>query len=255
MKLLLACLLAFGGILDSSHIPTTLSYDEWEIIAPFILPDTHPAKFALDQIFSEERPLCNQDTLKKAGFKFITRHWSDTVVATHSKLDGYIIKMFTEDQTDVHETTRLLARIYGSQVAQDLVNKYGWNKRFKIPRKWLYLLPDNPSPDPNIPTKRMVLIAEDMGLLTKKENYKKWSQSLDKKLLEAVFQILKEGGFEDSCFAFNLPFARDGKIALIDNDKFNLHPIPFSKLLKYLHPKMQKHAEQLIIEAGPSAAY
>lgn len=255
MKLLL--FLFIFGRLFSSHIPSTLSQDEWELISPYILPNIHPVKPVLDQIFSQDRPIRNLDALKKAGFKIITEgHWSDTIIATHNRAKGYFFKMFTEEQSHIYEIPRLMARIKGALVAQELVHKYKLHKRFKVPRKWLYLLSDDDHPDPYIPPKRMILVTEDMNLLPKKENYRRWaSPKLDVKLLESVFLILTEGGFSDSSYAFNLPFSKDGRIALIDNDKFNKRPIPFSKLLKYLSPNRQKRAEQLIEQAGPFVAY
>lgn len=239
--MILLILLFFNGALFGA-----LTYEEWEMVSPYLLPETHPAKPILDQMFEKESPLRTQETLKAAGFKLVTKgHWSDTVIATHKALRGYYFKMFTEDQTDINEIPRLIARIKGALVAQEIVDKHEWNHLFKVPRKWLYLVMED----------HVILIAEDMRLLSKHESYKKWAQAtLSKKLLESVFVLLTEGGFSDSAYAFNLPFATDGRIALIDNDTFNKRPVPFSKLLKYLHPKLQKHGETLI-QQFPSLAY
>lgn len=257
MRYFFCLILLWKGLILSLPFPTTISPQEWEIIAPLLLPDNHPQKASLDAIFSLGRPIRDLDSLKKAGFSIITKgHWSDTIIATHSKVDGLFFKMFTEDMAHINEFSRLIARIQGALYAQEIVTKHKWNKLFKIPRKWLYLIPDDPTPIFGIPPKRMILVAEDMRLLSKKESYLKWrSGSLSKSLLKSVFLVLTEGGFSDSCFAFNLPFAKDGRIALIDNDKFNKRPIPFTKLLKYLHSNRQKYAKTLIQEAGPGLAY
>ncbi len=230
--------------------------NEWAIIAPHLLPDTHPIKPALDKIFSGDRAVRNEAAMKKAGFHLITEgHWSDTVIATHHKAEGYFFKLFTEDQAHIDEVTRLIARIRGALYAQEIVSRHQWDKYFKVPRKWLYILPEDPNPIWGLPTKRVVLIAEDMRLLDKEASYAKWrSAAFNKKLFKAVFQVLTEGGFSDSSYAFNLPFAKDGRIALIDNDKHNKRPIPFHTLFRYLHPSIKTYGEQLVAES-PGLAY
>lgn len=260
LRLVFVCIILIASI--SSHgliaLPSAglFTENEWGEIAPYLLPDTHPIKPALDRIFSGERAVRNVDALKDAGFHVITKgHWSDTVIATHSKADGYFFKLFTEDQVHTNEITRLLARIKGAIYAQEIVSRHGWNKLFKVPRKWLYILPEDQTPIPGVPSKRVVLVAEDMRLLSKQESYKKWKQAnFDKKLFKAVFQVLTEGGFSDSSYAFNLPFAKDGRIALIDNDKYNKRPIPFHNLFRYLHPDLKKYGEKLI-EEFPGLAF
>ena len=234
---------------------TLFTLNEWSEIAPYLLPDTHPVKPALDRIFSGERAVRSQEALKNAGFHLIQGHWSDTVIATHKGAEGYFFKLFTEDQTHIDEVTRLLARIKGALYTQSIIDNHQWNKFFKVPRKWLYILPEDENPLLGIPSKRVVLIAEDMKLLAKKDNYYKWRRSdLNKKLFKAVFQLLTEAGLSDSCYAFNIPFAKDGKIALIDTDKYNERPIPFHKLFMYLHPSLKNYGKKLI-EESPHLAF
>lgn len=250
----------FLGIcsLSALHTPSGLTSADWEQIAPYLIPETHPLYPALDEIFSgSERAIRSQETMKEAGFHVITKgHWSDTVIALHPKAPGFFFKLYTDDQIHVNELHRLLGRIHGALFAEKIVDRHEWNHLFKVPRKWLYLVPDDPNPQPGILSKRMVLVAEDMHILKRVDNYRKWKSSrLKKKLLKAVFQLLTEGGFSDSAFAFNLPFAHDGRIAIIDNDVYDRRPVPFNKLIRYLHPKLQKYAQELIDEAGPSVAY
>lgn len=233
---------------------TLFTLNEWSEIAPYLLPDTHPVKPVLDQIFSKERVIRSEETLKSAGFHLIQGHWSDTVIATHHLATGYFFKLFTDDQTHINEVSRLLARIKGAAYAQGIIDKHQWNKFFKVPRKWLYILPEDET-STGVPSKRMILVAEDMKLLSKKDNYYKWGRpDFNKKLFKAVFQLLTEAGLSDSCYAFNIPFAKDGKIALIDTDKYNERPIPFHKLFMYLHPSLKNYGKQLI-EESPSLAY
>lgn len=258
LRLIFLYIFILAGSCAHAEIPsaTLFTVHEWASIAPYLLPDTHPVKPVLDRIFSGERAIRTQDSMKKAGFHIITEgHWSDTVIATHSKAEGYFFKLFTEDQAHIDELARLLARIKGAIYAQEIVNKHQWNKLFKVPRKWFYILPEDSNPIPGIPAKRVILVAEDMRLLDKETSYAKWrSPNLDKKLFKAVFQVLTEGGFSDSSYAFNLPFAKDGRIALIDNDKHNKRPIPFHNLFRYLHPNLKSYGEKLMKE-NPGTAF
>lgn len=260
LRLIFTFIVTIAGCCPNSYAvdpsATLFTLNEWSQVAPYLLPETHPVKPVLDQIFSGERAICTQDTMKAAGFHIITEgHWSDTIIATHGGADGYFFKFFTEDQAHIDEVKRLLARIKGAILAQNIVDKHQWNKLFKVPRKWLYILPEDPDPAFGIPSKRVVLVAEDMRLLSKDASYAKWrNPNFDKKLFKAVFQVLTEGGFSDSSYAFNLPFAKDGRIALIDNDKHNKRPIPFHTLFRYLHPSVKTYAEKLM-EESPGVAF
>jgi hypothetical protein len=126
------------------------------------------------------------------------------------------------------------------------VEAHQWQHIFKVPLKWIYILPSHPAPENTLHPKYLVLVAEDMKILSKKKNYHNWHYKMTIPLLEAVFTVLTEGGFYDAMYAFNMPYAKDGRIALIDLEQYNGWPVPYHKLSKYLNSQMRAHWELLI---------
>lgn len=218
-----------------------LTYNEWQTVAPYLLPDLHPAKASLDKVFAKGRPTKNTKALEKAGFHIISEgHWSSTIICTHPKVSGFFIKLFTDDQENIDDIRKLINRIKGANLARKIIEEKGWQHLFKAPRKWLYLIP--PGEEDRWPApKKVLLVAEDMNIFPKAENYRRWSSNsfMNPELLAAVFTLITEGGFNDSVYPFNLPFGRDGRIAILDTEKFNGWPIPYYKLTSYLSNEMQ----------------
>lgn len=225
---------------------------QWEAIASYLLPDAHPAKEAINKIFSKARISASQETLKEAGFTVRPPGSGQTIVIKHSKLSNVIIKLFTDDQ-EPDDFKNLYDRILGAEVAKEIIrnHQYGW--LFKVPRKWFYILPETPAATGPYP-KQLILVVEDMKILPKEENYSKWSSSsMTKEMLDAIYVLLTEGGFNDLGLAFNLPFSRDGRLAIIDTEDYHKWPIPYARLNKYLSNKMQEYWTQLFTQGGPHA--
>lgn len=204
-----------------------------------ILSDSHPLKQKLDALFST-RITQSKDTLKQAGFKLVVKgHYSDTVVAQHPDIPGYFFKLYTDDQVGINAEEQLMRRIHGANVAKEIIARHGWEHYFKVPQKWLYHLPDSEG--------SVVLIAEDMELYSRNGNLKKWaSKKVKKEMLEILFVFLTEGGFVDSVYPFNIPFSRDGRLAIIDTEKYHAWPIPYHRLTKYLRYDTQVYWVELI---------
>lgn len=233
---------------------SSLTYDQWQEIAPFLLPDNHPAKRQLDKIFTQARVTSNIATFRLAGFK--TKgpgSSSKTVVAKHPKVKGVILKLFFDDQPNINEVTKLMNRVRGSEIARNIVDSHNWNHLFKVPHKWIYILPDKPGSAEKYP-KNIILVAEDMKILSRRYNYSKWRNKMTTPLLEAIFAVLTEGGFYDAAYAFNMPYATDGRIALIDLEQYHGWPVPYHKLNKYLSSTMEAYwnlmiQNQLLLQA------
>jgi hypothetical protein len=219
------------------------------ISSDYLLPSNHPIKPMLDAIFSVSRVTSSKETLQQAGFKIATKeHYSHTVIARHPKVPGYIFKLYTDDQTWIDDEEKLMQRIQGALLAQEIIGKHGWEAYFKVPQKLLYRLPKSLNPE----GKRFILIAEDLHIHSKNTNLDKWSSKQVKgEKLDALYTFLTEGGFADSIYPFNLPFTHDGKWAVIDTEKYYAWPINYHLLTIYLHYNMQVHWEHLIDNGGP----
>lgn len=227
-----------------------LEISQWLEIAPYLLPHNHPVYPKLNDLFLRERFIASKDTLKAAGFTVRGPGSGQTLVARHTKLSHVLIKLFTDDQP-IDELHELMNRIKGAQVARRVIADFHLEWLFNVPRKWLYIIPENPSSSGPYP-KRFVLVVEDMEILPREENYAKWlSSSITKEKLDGIYIFLTKGGFNDLPLAFNIPFGRDGKLAVVDTEDYHKWPIPYDRLNKYLSPKMQEYWNQLIQQGGP----
>ncbi|MFV0339981.1 MAG: hypothetical protein ACK5MA_05020 [Parachlamydiaceae bacterium] len=244
------------GTVIASSGPIVAAYpnyttDEWLQIAPYLLPNTHPVKPKLEKMFRKKRYISTIDTLKDGDFTVKGPGSGRTLVAKHKKLPDVLIKIFPDDEP-IDELKQFMRRITGAQVAREIIAKYQLEWLFKVPRKWIYILPQEPKATGPYP-KSLILIVEDMEILQKTDNYPKWkSSSMTKKKLDAVYILLQEGGFNDLALAFNLPFCKDGLLAVVDTEDYHKWPIPFNRLNKYLSDSMIKYWEELIAKGGPS---
>jgi hypothetical protein len=218
----------------------------WEKLSPYFLPRELPIRSKLDALFSQ-RVSQSSETMRAAGFKKPSRRpFSNMVISKHSKLKGYYIKLFTDDMSCPQEWNKLMDRIRGAAAASKVIKKHHYENYFKVPKKWIYPLPIQPEPSIRCQRKYFILVAEDMNIFKKKENYKRWEGSImSLKRLEALFTVLKEAGLGDCNRAFNVPFCKDDKMAFIDTEVYGRH-VNFDIMKKYLSTKMQDHLQLLI---------
>lgn len=225
-----------------------VSSTRWKAMVPHFLPENHPIKATLDRIFSERITLTTS-TLSKAGFPTpYPRRASKTIVSTHAKLPGYFVKCFTDDQKSVDDWRKLKRRIDGAERIKKAIVRNHYEEIFKVPKKWIYPLPNDPSPPKGSSRKNFILIAEDVNILAKEANYAAWKgKPMTKQKAEAVFTILNEEGLCDSIFAFNIPFTKDdGKMAFIDTEQWHCWPVNFKRVREYFSPTMQKYWDNLV---------
>lgn len=241
-----------GKLINPRHQAGYPNYSqaEWLQIAPHLLPNTHPAKGKLDQLFKKQRYISSLETLKKGGFDVRGPGSGKTLVAKHKKVPYVLLKIFPDDEP-INELKQFMKRINGAQVARDIIGKYQFEWLFKVPRKWIYILPQEPLATGPYP-KNLILVVEDMEILQKADNYPKWkSGAMTKKKLDAIYILLTEGGFNDLPLAFNIPFCKDGLIAIVDTEDYHKWPIPYDRLYKYLSDKMADYWRELITNGGP----
>ena len=229
----------------------------WNNLSPYFLPEDHPIRDELDNIFSyKKRVTQSKKTLKKAKFKIIREgKYRHPYVVSHPGIQGYLLKLYTDKQEYNTKGGKFFRRILGAQFVQEAIDEHGYNSLFKVPKKWIYPLPPEPSPSnkKKYHRKDFVLVVEDMDILEKEKNYDMWKSSaitFDK--LDAIYTILDELGLYDTIFAFNLPFSKDGKIAFIDTEYYYKWPVRFYRLGYYLSPEMKEYWKLLISNRGPN---
>jgi len=214
-------------------------------ITSYLLPHDHVIKKKLDMIFNDSAILNNRENLKKRGFKVSkTRKSTNLYIAKHTNLKGYIVKLYLNEQTFVDERLNFISRIEGANSIRQYIIKNGYESIFKIPNKWIYVLPNQKlSTD-----KKYILIVENMKLCDEETNYRKWKDTkiTSKKTLTTLFNVLKNEGLIDSVYIDNIPYCRDGKIAFVDTEHVHRWPVNYGKFLRNLSSSSQKHWNTLM---------
>lgn len=220
-------------------------------LAPYLLPDDHPAKPILDSIFSESRVLFNLKTLVDAGFlKSKPRDFSHLIVTKHPALPGYVFKLYLDSQrfhsmNPEYHFWKL--RINGANLVRQEIAARGLSSQMKVPNKWIYLLPDEPEPDPDYYPKYTIIIEDDMDLVSNDENYAIWkSNAITPEFLTTLYHFLKDLGMQDCAKPDNIPFSHDGRIAFIDTQSYGLKKVWFKKLTKFLSDENREVWKALI---------
>lgn len=228
----------------------------WNTLKPHFFPADHPIKQQLDKIFSKHRVLKDIDSMKRAGFKNpYPRKWTHLVVTKHSKLPGFILKVYLDKQRyhrKMPEHQFWLMRIEGAERIRNEIKKRNLEGLYKVPRKWIYPVPEKPSPPKKYVRKNFILIEEDMDILSNEDNIKQWGSNpaVNQKMLFELFQLLNDLGLWDCPKPDNMPFCKDGRIAFIDTQTFFKWPVKHDRLTPFLNPSLKPYWENLIKPLG-----
>jgi hypothetical protein len=223
----------------------------WHNVSQYFLPSNHPIKSRLDEIFSKTRVTLNPQTILEAGFeRNNARHFSKTVVSKHPALNGYLVKMFTDEQ-DLEDYIPLCHRIVGAECVKAVIKVHHFEKFFKVPQKWIYPLPIEPSPPEGYHRKNFILVVEDMDIHHKQKNALSWKKKILPDRADAIYTVIQAVGLADSIYPFNLPFCRDGKQAFIDTEHHHKWPIHFDLMLPFFSTRMEHYWRIIVGNGGP----
>lgn len=250
---LLSLFVLIASLLSAWEKPPHMGEAQWEYTVPYLLPEDHPAKAALDKIFSEGRPTASEKALHKAGFSKISVNPKTGVgVYKHKELKGYAVKLYTDDWTGVCDWCMWVKRAKGANAIRACIDKHGLQNVFTVPKKWVYPLPletyDAAAPEP----KDFIMLVEDMKPVDEVHNSLLWKSKLvNPPVLNAFWTILTEVGLLDSVYTDNVPFNAEGKIVFIDTEHFHEWPVPYHKIPVFLNKKMAGYWHGLINRGGP----
>lgn len=228
-------------------IPSHISPEVWEQVKPYLLPDNHPAKKKLDKIFRKTRAVLDHESFKNAGFSFEERKRIESpVVGIHKKCPKYVVKAFLDCQIKVDEWSNWINRIKGAEIVREYINSHGYVD-FEVPRKWIYLLPEFPSPpeDPKYIRRNFVLVADNMRIYSLEET-KKFYKEIEVERLDQLFDIIQSNGLSDSAFLRNIPYTKRGTIAFIDTEHYHVWPICYERVNPCLSREMRQHWRELV---------
>lgn len=207
-------------------------------VAPYLIPENHPIKASLDNLFQSSRVILNLKSLRKAGFsKTKPRKFTKLLVTKHPDFPGYVFKLYLDAQRyykNVPEHRLWIQRIQGAKRIREEIAKRGWEGSFVVPTKWIYALPENPKIKKGYVLKHFILVEDDMDLYSDKENARLWASDFvsEEKLLQ-LFEILETIGLHDCVKPDNIPFTKSGKIAFIDTQTFGKE-VPYRRLKPHL---------------------
>jgi hypothetical protein len=230
---------------------SSITQETWEAVYPYLLPETDELKFQLDEIFSQYRVTLNSETLSESGFTNVKpRKYSRIVVTKHPKVPGFVFKIYLDDQgtkSDDIALYFLIRRVQGALTIQNYIDEHDLHENFKVPKKWLYLLPDTPMSKKKYSYKNFIVVEEDMYIMDKESNKKTWKSSkVTEKTLLGLYRILKDIGLMDCTRIENIPFSEDGKITFIDTEMFGYYDVPLKRIKKVLSPNMRSFWSRLI---------
>lgn len=214
----------------------------WQDLEPYFLAENHSIKGRLDRLFQKSRATLSEDNFVKAGFgQPKKRNPGQIVIGRHPQFKDYIFKVFLDTQPAMNEWINWVKRIEGARAIQGCINRHGF-RHFSVPRKWIYPLPEEPSPplDPRYQRKNFILVVENMQILDSKDNLKAFKNKITETILEELYTILSEEGLIDSVYPDNIPFTKSGKMAFIDTEHHHLAPVPYDKLTRFLSPERQR---------------
>lgn len=221
----------------------------WNAVSPYFVPEFSQEKAALDTIFSKKGVLKSLKSLSNAGFLIITNPKDKIIVLSHPFLKGYLLKVFTDgmNHTDWDVWRR---RVEGANTIRDAINSHGYQHLMKVPNKWIYPIPSDPTPVKNGERKmNFILLVQKMDILNDTNNRKAYKRKVTPEILDALYTLLTQYLLIDSVYADNIPFCRDGKIAFVDTEYAGdtTREVPLSALGQYLSADMLAYWEQLII--------
>jgi hypothetical protein len=236
--------------LEEKNPSPYVSNSVWQKAKKYLMPEDHPIKSELDQIFSKSRALCDMHSMEGAGFvPALPRHHNQMIVTRHPRLPGYLIKAYLDEQDYFKKKPEYyywFKRLKGAQLIENAIITHQYGHLFKVPKKWIYLLPDEPSPPPHYLRKMFILVVEDMELFDDKTNEQIWgSEWVTKELLKALYTIADELGLYDTTKPDNCPFSLDGKVAFIDTELYHKKPVKYYRMNPYLSPSMQTYWKKL----------
>lgn len=226
----------------------------WEEVKPYLLPANHPAWPKLNRVFCKNRATLSPDEFKKSGFKrWRPGKWSRVSASSHPELKEYFIKAYCDVETGIiYDWKKWIHRIEGAETIRDCIKKYHLQEHFAVPHKWIYPLPKNPAP-PNssrIVRKNFILVCENMRIEEHSKNEKYYKKKMTPRLMQGLYIILQVCGLYDSVYCFNIPFCKDGRIAVIDTEYHHKWPVPFYKLKKSFSKDMGRYWERLTFKGG-----
>lgn len=229
------------------------------LIKPWLISSKHPLVPILNGIFQKQRAILDRESMEAAGFDILTPYVSRSfiTVARHPLMPGYLMKAYLDNELrrklDRSHWRWLVARCEGAKKLRNTIK--GLKSRyFTAPQKWLYPLPAKPGPssgDPRYNRKYVVLIVEDMCILSQYDNEAAWKTRITPKHLDELYRIISLAG-GGSYRPDNIPMTTSGKFAFIDTEYPDKKP-NYGTIRRYLSSDMKEYWDQIVQQGASSS--
>lgn len=227
--------------------PAGVTDEIWAEIQPYLMPVDHPARKTLDDIFSQFRVVANSETIAQAGFNLTPQQGVHVHATKHPRLSGYVVKIYPDLHPE-REWFKWIKRCQGAELVRDAIARFNYGKTFKVPHKWVYVLPDQfaVAPQQGIYPKHFILVVEDMKILDPKENRSRYhSKHMHRATLQALVNIMEDLGLSDAVRCANVPFCKDGKLAFVDTESWHRWPVWYHPTKEWLAIPMRKYWNEI----------
>lgn len=230
----------------------------------YILPTDHWLQEALDGIFTQFDAQKDEETFHDAGFVKICKRSSDMIVAKHSQIPGYIIKIYLREDKPEQSWKWMSNRCEGAENVRNLITRKNL-KHFIVPDKWIYRLAGFDECDliDQLPdsieskgrksslvkqTSPACLVATMMNIVSYDGSRHAWKEKITHSHLRELYCILSHG-FASTYIHQNIPYTKEGKFACLDTEiPFRHHK--YSKINHYLNSEMRVYWDILVKTGG-----
>lgn len=219
----------------------------------FIIKNNHPAKDTLDELFKRYDPLASASNLKNAGFTVICERPNTMRVLAHSRLKGYLLKLYptNEKVNRERDMTWAIHRCLGAENIRTVIKKLKL-KHITVPGKWVYYVPNKSSLEDQGIKNYAVLVVDRVNIVEKSESKEAW-RNASKEVIKELYEILSRG-YSSPVLPSNIPYSREGKFSCLDTE------VPERKIRsetarKFLSPEMQKYWDKLLHDGGNTVGF
>lgn len=219
-------------------------------LRPYIIEDQHPMKGKLDEIFYKQRVTTNKKMFKAAGFKTLRQGPRSYVhVARHPLLTDHLVKAYMDDELREKRNRPswywLTKRCEGAEKIAQII-KSRKIRFFTVAPKWIYPLPEHPSPPTDSSHTRhyALLFTKDMNLVSKEVNLHVWSHDITEAHLDELYTIISRAK-GSSYRPDNITFTKQGVFAFIDTEYPSQGP-DYKSIRRFLSPDMRDYWDHLV---------
>ena len=221
-----------------------------QLMAPYLLPETHPTKPILDSIFTSSDVIKNDTTLINAGFKILFSQKKSFIrVVSHPLLEGYLLKLYPNSERRIEKGPAGWKRLTVRCIVAEKIKRIIKEKKvhtFVVADKWLYPLPV--PKHRNSKQQPIVLIVKNMNIFGRRESNIAWKTKASWSTIKGLYQIFSRG-YGSAFLSGNLPYTKDHKFAFIDTE-YDKRKISMRNARRRFSPKMRKYWNSLLRRRG-----